>query len=59
LVLSTCNYLAGVEVSSFAGMPTEFTQLSIPPQRYSVFPHADHVSKVVELWMAIFQEWLP
>ena len=40
------DYLAGVEVSSFGGVPSEFTQLTIPPQRYAAFPHADHVSEV-------------
>jgi AraC family transcriptional regulator len=53
------DYLAGVEVTSFAGLPSELTQLSIPPQRYAVFPHSGHVSKLGDLWMAIFQDWLP
>jgi AraC family transcriptional regulator len=53
------DYLAGVEVSSFKGLPAEFKQLSIPPQRYAVFPHAGHVSKLSELWMSIFDQWLP
>jgi AraC family transcriptional regulator len=34
------DYLAGVEVSSFKDAPAEFTQLSIPPQRYAVFPQS-------------------
>jgi AraC family transcriptional regulator len=53
------DYLAGVEVSSFKAVPAEFKQLSVPPQRYAVFPHTDHVSKLSDLWMAIFGEWLP
>jgi AraC family transcriptional regulator len=53
------DYLAGVEVTRFEGLPAELARLSIPPQTYAVFPHAGHVSELSELWMEIFQEWLP
>jgi AraC family transcriptional regulator len=53
------DYLAGVEVSSFAGLPAELTQLTIAPQRYAVFAHDGHVSQISSVWMDIFAVWLP
>ena len=40
------DYLTGVEVSSGADVPDDFTSVSIPPQRYAVFAHREHVSKL-------------
>lgn len=40
------DYLSGVEASGNAGFPSEFTTVSIPAQKYVVFPHSDHVSKL-------------
>src|SRR5580704_11095065 len=37
------DYLAGVEVSSFEGLPADLTQLTITPQRYAVFAHDGHI----------------
>jgi AraC family transcriptional regulator len=53
------DYCAGVEVSSFEGLPAELTQLTIAPQRYAVFPHAGHISTISATWMGIFAQWLP
>jgi len=53
------DYIAGVEVSSLAGLPNTLAQLRIAPQRYAVFAHDGHVSRLGESWMAIFGEWLP
>jgi AraC family transcriptional regulator len=53
------DYLAGVEVSSFAGLPAELTQLTIAPQRYAVFAHDGHISEISRAWMDIFDVWLP
>jgi AraC family transcriptional regulator len=47
------EYLSGVEVSGFAGLPGEFTVVSIPAQRYVVFPHCRHVSRMYETCDAI------
>ena len=33
------EYLSGVEVSGFTGVPADFTVVSIPALRYAVFPH--------------------
>jgi AraC family transcriptional regulator len=53
------DYIAGVEVSSFDGLPSELTQMRLSPQRYAVFPHAGHVSAISQTWMDIFGSWLP
>ena len=53
------DYLAGVEVSSFSGLPAELTQLTIARQRYAVFAHDGHVSEISGAWMDIFDVWLP
>lgn len=53
------DYLAGVEVASSDGLPTELTQIRIAPQRYAVFAHAGHISAISSTWMGIFDAWLP
>ena len=53
------DYLAGVEVSSSEGLPSEFMRLSIAPGRYAVFGHAGHISSIGRTWMDIFETWLP
>ena len=52
------EYLSGVEVSTFAGMPDDFTVVSLPPAKYAVFPHRAHVSRLYETCDAI-SKWLP
>jgi AraC family transcriptional regulator len=52
------EYLSGVEVSGFSGLPGEFTVVSIPAQRYAVFPHRGHVSKRYET-CDVISKWLP
>jgi AraC family transcriptional regulator len=52
------EYLSGVEVSTFAGMPDNFTVISLPATKYAVFPHRAHVSKLYETCDAI-SRWLP
>ncbi|HEV2195564.1 MAG TPA: GyrI-like domain-containing protein [Candidatus Acidoferrum sp.] len=52
------EYLSGVEVSGFAGMPDDFTVVSLPAAKYAVFPHRAHVSKLYETCDAI-SKWLP
>jgi len=53
------EYLSGVEVSGFAGLPNGFTVVSLAPARYAVFPHRGHVLKLSETIEAIFWGWLP
>jgi len=52
------EYLAGVEVSGFAGVPSDFTVVSLPAIHYAVFSHRAHVSKLYETCDAI-SRWLP
>jgi AraC family transcriptional regulator len=53
------EYLSGVEVSSASGLPGEFSVVLIPAQRYAVFAHRDHVSKLRETLETIGLKWLP
>jgi len=40
------EYVAGVEVSSFAGTPANFSRVEIPAARYAVFIHRNHISTI-------------
>ncbi len=53
------DYLTGVEVSSSSGLPGDFSVVTIPAQKYAVFPHREHVSKLRETLDAIGSIWLP
>ena len=52
------DYFAGVQVSSTSGLPDEFGVATIPAQKYAVFSHREHVSKLRETLDAI-DKWLP
>jgi AraC family transcriptional regulator len=53
------DYLCGVEVAEFAGMPAEFTCLRLPEKKYAVFVHREHISSIRSTWSAIWNSWLP
>jgi AraC family transcriptional regulator len=53
------DYLAGVEVSPAAILPSEFTAVTIPSCRYVVFTHDKHVSIIPQTIDAIWSQWLP
>ena len=53
------DYMAAVEVSSFAGLPPELRQVKLAPQRYAVFRHTGHISGVGATWAAVMDGWLP
>jgi AraC family transcriptional regulator len=53
------DYLSGVEVLSGSGLPEDFSVVTMPVQRYAVFAHRGHVSKLHETCDAIEREWLP
>jgi AraC family transcriptional regulator len=53
------DYVAGVEVSSFSRLPAEFARVRIPPQKYAVFTHTEHVSTIRRTVMTIWNKWLP
>jgi AraC family transcriptional regulator len=53
------DYIAGVEVSSFADLTSEFARVRIPAQRYAVFSHRDHISAIRGTFYTIWNKWLP
>jgi AraC family transcriptional regulator len=58
LLSSGVDYLAGIEVSGISGPPGDFATVSIPAQKYLVFPHSGHVSEL-HLTCQMISEWLP
>lgn len=53
------DYLTGVEVSSAAALPGEFSVVTVPAQDYAAFVHRSHVSQLRDSLDAIWQEQLP
>ncbi len=53
------DYLSGVEVSNASDLPGEFSCVNIPEQKYAIFPHRQHVSKLRETLEGIGHNWLP
>jgi len=53
------DYIAGVEVTDFSGLPREFSRVRIPEQRYAVFTHRDHISTIRRTINTIWNHWLP
>jgi predicted transcriptional regulator YdeE len=53
------EYMAGVEVDSFAALPAEIGRVRVLPQHYAVFRHAGPVTGIRDTWQRILQEWLP
>jgi AraC family transcriptional regulator len=53
------DYLSGVEVSDFSDVPAEFARIRIPPRRYAVFVHSDHISQIRRTWHTIWNVFMP
>ena len=53
------DYLAGVAVADFSGLPAAFGRVRIPAQRYAVFSHREHISTIRRSWKTIWNRWLP
>ncbi|GGI19259.1 AraC family transcriptional regulator [Bradyrhizobium guangdongense] len=53
------DYIAGVEVADFSGLPRRFGRIRIPEQRYAVFTHSEHISSIRRTVSAIWNQWLP
>jgi AraC family transcriptional regulator len=53
------DYIAGVDVSDFSGLPREFSRVRIPEQRYAVFTHREHISTIRRTVNTIWNHWLP
>lgn len=53
------DYVCGVRVGGFDGLPEAWARVEIPAQRCAVFDHPGHVSELSRTVGAIFREWLP
>lgn len=53
------EYISGVEVADFSGVPAGLARVRIPEQLYAVFAHGGHVAEIRRTWFTIFNRWLP
>jgi len=53
------DYMCGVEVSGISGLHTELTHVTVPAQRYAVFPHPEHISELRHTLDYIWHRWFP
>jgi AraC family transcriptional regulator len=51
------DYMCGAEVADGSPLPSGMQHLPIAAQRYAVFTHRDHISKIGNTWDAIYNEW--
>jgi len=51
------DYICAVEVAADSALPPGLTRLPVEPQRYAVFTHRDHISKIGKTWDAIYNQW--
>jgi AraC family transcriptional regulator len=51
------EYMCGVEVESFVGLPAETGRMRVPAQRYAVFAHHARTATLRFTWLQIL-EWL-
>lgn len=53
------DYLCGVAVADFSGVPGNMTRLRLPGRTYAVFSHDRHISEIRRTWHTIWSQWLP
>lgn len=53
------DYACAVEVTDFSEAPAGLARLTAPAQRYVIFRHASHVSRLGATYRAILDDWLP
>jgi AraC family transcriptional regulator len=53
------DYIAGMEVTDFSGLPASFSRLRIGPQKYAVFSHREHISTIRCVVNTIWNRWVP
>jgi AraC family transcriptional regulator len=53
------DYMCGVEVADFSGLPDELGRVRIGAQRYAVFTHREHISTIRRTCNTIWNKWLP
>jgi AraC family transcriptional regulator len=55
----TFEYVCGVEVADFEGVPADWSRVEIMQQQYAVFLHSEHISAIRATHQRIWNEWLP
>ncbi len=53
------EYIAGVDVSGFDRLGSEFSRVRIPSGTYAVFEHRGHISAIRSTVYTIWNQWLP
>jgi len=53
------DYICGVQVRGFDGVPSDWSRVRIADQQYAVFVHRGHVSAIKATNVAIWNQWLP
>ncbi|MBD9368349.1 AraC family transcriptional regulator [Xanthomonas sp. XNM01] len=53
------DYIAGIEVASFARLPSHWQAIRVPARRYVVGHHAGHVSGIRATWLWLLDDYLP
>lgn len=53
------DYIAGVEVKDFGGVPDDLARVRLARQRYAVFSHGGHVASVRSTFHTIWSDWFP
>jgi len=53
------DYMTGVEVADFTGLPPALAKVRLAQQTYAVFRHAGHVSDIHHAWNTIWSQWFP
>ena len=53
------DYLTGVAVSNTSQLPEGLSEFQVPAQKYAVFSHLEHISKIRDTIEAIGKDWLP
>jgi AraC family transcriptional regulator len=53
------DYIAGVEVANFDGIPAEFSRIRLAERRYAVFTHRGHIVGLRATVDAVWNSWLP
>lgn len=55
----TFTYMAAVQVADTKALPAGFTAMPVPPRKYAVFAHEQHVSAISHTIMQMVDRWLP
>ncbi len=53
------EFMCGVEVDSFAGLPDDLGRMRIAPEHYAVFVHNGPAATIRVTWERILRDWLP